>query len=161
MPDLMTDFIRQNEWANLALIEACHGLTDEQLDATVDGTYGSIRRTWRHIVGAEGGYATQLGNEPVARLRNDDPWPGWDRLAEFASHAADALEGAIEPSDRAIHFEDDDEDVDAAVILIQAFQHGTDHRSQICTILTTLGIEPPDIDSWSWGLATGRLRLGE
>jgi uncharacterized damage-inducible protein DinB len=33
--------------------------------------------------------------------------------------------------------------------------HGTDHRSQICTALTNLGIEPPDIDLWAFGEAEG------
>jgi uncharacterized damage-inducible protein DinB len=161
MADLMTEFIRQNEWANHTLIDACRDLTDEQLDTHVPGTYGSIRQTWHHIVGAEGGYATQLGNEPAGRLRRDDPLPGWDELKEKASEAAAALTKVIEPADRMIHFDRDDEDVEATVILIQVFQHGTDHRSQICTTLTTLGIEPPEIDSWSWGFANGKLIVNE
>lgn len=35
--------------------------------------------------------------------------------------------------------------------------HGTDHRSQICTALTTLGIEPPEMDVWAFGAARGRV----
>ena len=34
--------------------------------------------------------------------------------------------------------------------LAQAIHHGTDHRSQVCTALTTLGIEPPAIDVWDY-----------
>ena len=34
--------------------------------------------------------------------------------------------------------------------LAQALHHGTDHRSQICTALTTLGVEPPEIDVWAF-----------
>jgi uncharacterized damage-inducible protein DinB len=30
----------------------------------------------------------------------------------------------------------------------QALHHGTEHRSQICTAFTTLGIEPPWIDPY-------------
>ena len=30
--------------------------------------------------------------------------------------------------------------------LAQALHHGSDHRSQICTALTTLGVEPPVFD---------------
>ena len=41
--------------------------------------------------------------------------------------------------------------------LAQALHHGTDHRSQICTALTTLGIEPPEIDVWAFGGETGRV----
>jgi uncharacterized damage-inducible protein DinB len=35
--------------------------------------------------------------------------------------------------------------------------HGSDHRSQICTALTTLGIEPPKIDVMSYGLDIDRV----
>ena len=41
--------------------------------------------------------------------------------------------------------------------LAQALHHGTDHRSQICTALTTLGIEPPSIDVWDFGEQAGRV----
>ena len=42
----------------------------------------------------------------------------------------------------------------------QALHHGTDHRSQICTALTALGVEPPSIDAWDYGLAVGRVDRG-
>jgi uncharacterized damage-inducible protein DinB len=41
--------------------------------------------------------------------------------------------------------------------LAQALHHGTDHRSQICTTLTTLGVEPPSIDVWDFGARDGRV----
>jgi uncharacterized damage-inducible protein DinB len=41
--------------------------------------------------------------------------------------------------------------------LAQALHHGTDHRSQICTALTTLGVQPPLIDVWDFGLQEGRI----
>ena len=39
--------------------------------------------------------------------------------------------------------------------LAQVLHHGTDHRSQICTALTALGVEPPGIDVWDFGAWTG------
>jgi len=161
MPDLPADFYRQNEWANLTLIEACRSLSDEQLDTTAVGTFGSIRDTLRHIVSAEGGYASRLGIEPSPRLQRDDPWPGFDVLGEMISAAADALAAAtrIAP-DRTIRGGPPAEplDVEVGVVLIQGFHHSTEHRSQIATILTTLGIDPPQLSSWDWGLDTGRMR---
>jgi uncharacterized damage-inducible protein DinB len=44
--------------------------------------------------------------------------------------------------------------------LAQALHHGTDHRSQIFTALTTLGIEPPGIDVWEYGERVGRVVEG-
>jgi hypothetical protein len=38
----------------------------------------------------------------------------------------------------------------------QALHHGTDHRSQICTALTMLGVEPPIIDVWAFEKEAGR-----
>ena len=35
-------------------------------------------------------------------------------------------------------------DTDEAVIPVQTLNHAADHRSQVCTILTTLGIAPPE-----------------
>jgi uncharacterized damage-inducible protein DinB len=40
------------------------------------------------------------------------------------------------------------------VILLQAIQHGNDHRAQICTALSLLGQRPPEIDGWSYWDAT-------
>jgi uncharacterized damage-inducible protein DinB len=49
--DTLTTLFRHHLWANLRLFERCAGLTNEQLDAPVVGTYGSIRDTLQHIVG--------------------------------------------------------------------------------------------------------------
>ena len=46
-------------------------------------------------------------------------------------------------------------DATIGIRLAQALHHGTDHRSQICTALTTLGVEPPSIDVWEFGAQTG------
>jgi uncharacterized damage-inducible protein DinB len=43
------------------------------------------------------------------------------------------------------------------VRLAQALHHGTDHRSQVCTALTTIGIEPPAIDVWDFANEHDRL----
>jgi len=42
--------------------------------------------------------------------------------------------------------------------LAQVVHHGSDHRSQVCTALTSLGITPPEIDLWAYGEAMGRTR---
>lgn len=48
-------------------------------------------------------------------------------------------------------------DASIGIRLAQALHHGTDHRSQICTALTTLGVEPPGIDVWDFGVQAGRV----
>ena len=55
--------------------------------------------------------------------------------------------------------EDDGYERDATVgiRLAQALHHGTDHRSQICTALTSLDVEPPGIDASDYGLRVDRV----
>jgi uncharacterized damage-inducible protein DinB len=41
-------------------------------------------------------------------------------------------------------------EVPKTIILTQVINHATEHRAQIMAILTQLGIQPPDLDSWSY-----------
>ena len=41
----------------------------------------------------------------------------------------------------------------AALFLLQAINHATEHRAQIATTLTQLGIEPPVLDGWAFTAA--------
>ena len=41
--------------------------------------------------------------------------------------------------------------------LAGALQHGADHRSQVCTVLTALGGEPPVIDVIDFGIQEGQV----
>lgn len=160
MSELSAAFFQQNAWANRLILAACRDLTDEQLDATAVGVYGSIRDTLHHIVGAEGGYAFRLGHTG-RRLMRDDPWPGFDTAGELVDAYEQAFVAACDGDPgRIIRVGSPEEpyDVAASVLLVQAFNHGTEHRSQICSILTALGIEPPDLSGWDWGLATERMR---
>jgi len=158
MSSLTSGFIRQNEWANLTLIEACRGLSEEQLDATGDGLFGSIRETWQHVISSELYYARLLGQTIETWDKEKVPWPGWDGLAEMAGRAAEGLiAAAADAEERRVRSSSGKWDIDAAVVVIQAVHHGTDHRSQINTLLTTLGVEPADVSSWGWGEADGRM----
>jgi uncharacterized damage-inducible protein DinB len=43
------------------------------------------------------------------------------------------------------------------LFLVQAINHGTEHRSQVATILTQLGIEPPDMAGWAYFFESGHM----
>lgn len=171
MSDLIADLYRQNEWANLRLIELCRGLSDEQLDATADGAYGSIRGTLMHLAGAEVQYVSQLGATPAHAFANSRQWAGFDEVeAVVRSGAAGLLERARAVAGTTLTLPDDMGDphkafeIDANVLLIQALNHSTEHRSQICTVLTVLGVLPREsggetiVDAWTWAEADDRAR---
>jgi uncharacterized damage-inducible protein DinB len=144
-----------NLWANLHLLDACAALSEQKLAATTVGTYGSIDETLKHIFRAEQGYLRHLtGQEPENPLRREDH-PAVAALRAFARHSGEgliALASHITPSDR-VHIEEEDGQLwslPASMILVQAINHATEHRTQVMTILTQQGIEPPDLDGWAY-----------
>ncbi len=40
------------------------------------------------------------------------------------------------------------------LLFVQAINHGNDHRTHICTILSAIGASVPDLDGWSYWSAT-------
>ena len=143
-----------NRWANEQLLEACRGLTREQLDTVVAGTYGSLGATLAHIASGEAFYTVLLtGWRPSTAWQQDDPYPGIDPLLEVVRETGPRLLAAAEsvPADQLIE-RDPGELIAASVILVQAINHATEHRAQATTILSQLGITPPPIDGWHrWG----------
>jgi uncharacterized damage-inducible protein DinB len=45
-----------------------------------------------------------------------------------------------------------------ASLMMQAINHSTEHRTQIATIITQLGMEPPDMSGWSYMDEKGELQ---
>ena len=158
---LLADAFDHHVWATLRLIDACATLTPDQLETSVPGTYGSILDTMRHTVAADCGYLFVLGGG--SRPRIDDEEMGLAQLrAEMDVNGqawTEILEEDLDADEVLVRHRDDGSSMHApkGIRLAQAIHHGTDHRSQICTALTQLGIEPPEIDVWSYGWDDGRL----
>jgi uncharacterized damage-inducible protein DinB len=52
--------------------------------------------------------------------------------------------------DQIFHLDDGTYECPAVIVLIQALDHGVDHRSQICTVLSQQGLEAPCLDAWCY-----------
>ena len=158
---LLADAFTHHVWATLRLIDACGSLTPEQLGTGVPGTYGSIIETMRHLVRADVSYLVALTGGRVATVDED----GMDLAALRATTEtngaawASLLAEDLDPDVVVTRHRDDGSQSLApmGIRLAQALHHGTDHRSQICTALTLLGIEPPPIDVWDFADQDGRL----
>ncbi len=161
---ILSDAFGHHVWATLRLIDACTALTDEQLATTVPGTYGSILGTLRHLVGADCSYLELLSNGKVTAIDEDEEGV-LDLIAlRLAMEAngpvwAQVVAGDLDPDLVIIRRHDDGSESHAplGIRLAQVIHHGTDHRSQVCTALTNLGITPPEIDVWDYAQAGGRL----
>ena len=158
----MEDAFAHHLWATLRLVDTCLELSPQQLETAVLGTYGSILDTLRHSIGSDawdlfvatGDRASLVdeGDMDLSELRAamESHGPAWSRLV-----AQD-----LDPD--AVLDEVDDNDgyerhIAIGIQLAQALHHGTDHRSQVCTALTALGVEPPSIDVLEFGIQAGRV----
>jgi uncharacterized damage-inducible protein DinB len=159
---LLGDAVAHHVWATEELIDACAALTPVQLDTAVPGTFGSILGTLRHLVSSDGWYLTFFGG-PSDRVHEQDETSLADLRAAITANGAawrELLAGEVDPDAEIVERDEGGElRSPIGVRLAQVVHHGTDHRSQVCTALTILGVTPPDIDLWAYARATGRERL--
>lgn len=157
---LLDDAFAHHLWATVRLIDACGRLSPEQLATSVAGTYGSIIQTLRHLVDGDAFYLYGLTGDRTHAIDTE-------RMDLRALQSAIKTTGAAwsqllsqNPDPDAITLEQDDDGFERRATMgirfAQALHHGTDHRSQICTALTSLRVEPPIIDVWEFGRETGR-----
>lgn len=159
--DLIAEFLRHNTMMNERLVDVCRELTQAQLGRSVDGTYGTIAATLVHIANSQVGYVPRfmLSDKPAPLPQT--PFPGFEALDDRMRFGDRLLEEAAGRSgeEREIEVHGDDPPatwrMPAPLVLLQAVNHGTEHRAQIATTLTQLGVEPPPMDGWTYFFAAG------
>lgn len=164
MESFVTRLFEHNHWANLLLLDACKDLGEDQLDtADLDGTYGSIRDTLLHLASAEGRYVWRLRGSPQPEPpREGTGFPGFEKLRDRLDESGRALLDAARstPGDVPLSssFGGKDYSFVADLVKVQAINHATEHRAQISTMLTQLGITPPEMDGWTFGSQGGLMK---
>jgi uncharacterized damage-inducible protein DinB len=158
--DPMTaEFLYYNRWANLHLMDACLDLTPDQLASSAPGTYGSIYDTLVHIVQAEARYYKRLSGVQLAPPFSWEAAPSLSEIRPYAERVGSALVEAAEQMRSTDSFPRDWHEPEwegqsnrykAVSMLIQAVNHGVEHRTNITTILAQQGIRPPDLDGWEY-----------
>jgi uncharacterized damage-inducible protein DinB len=160
-PTVLQDAFGHHVWATLTLMDVCLELRPERLETTVPGTYGTILDTMRHIVGADGSYLLVLTRGEVEPIDEDvmDLAQLRATMVGFGEAWSKLLATEPDPGERLTRHRPDGSTTEAPVSirLAQVVHHGTDHRSQICTALTSIGVEPPLIDVWDYGWQDGRV----
>jgi uncharacterized damage-inducible protein DinB len=160
MNDLVLDAFRHNAWATRKLLSFCREVPQEALDAAASGSYGSVQATLQHMLGAEAVYSSMfLGAFPAWEWREgaaletmaswaEDLATRWD---DILSRPLDAEGLLSRPTTSG-----STRQARAGVVLAQALHHGSLHREQVCAILTSLGLQPTDLEPWSYARETGR-----
>ena len=157
----LTNIFSHNLWANLGILECCAKLTDAQLDATIGGTFGTIRETLTHIVKSERSYFSRISTGKRYDFPADAPPLTLAAMVESARTTGQGLIESVpkvQPDDSVqVDWEGVMTTVPLAVIVTQVINHATEHRAQIMAILTQLGVEPPSLDSWTYFAAQNGL----
>ena len=156
--DFLEKLFEHNNWANQKIIEVCATLRDEQLDSEPQSvTKGTIRRTLLHLVHSQQGYLLLL-TMPVDNRLNAAP-----TFAEFQESARKSGEGllALARGDQkpfASRLQTTDGFyTEPWVVMLQVINHATEHREQIKSMLSALGVDTPNIDGWDYGEAGNAL----
>ena len=143
---------RHHAWTTERLLEFCEGRPEAAAPAE-DDVYGGIEPMFNHIVVGETGYLRLLTGElPDDRVRENEPRSLSD-LREPGRWLAErwvvALDGEREP-ELVLPYQrgDDPELMPDWLPLVQCVHHGDDHRTQIATLLSRHGVEPPGLDAW-------------
>jgi uncharacterized damage-inducible protein DinB len=159
--EALLEVFRHNAWATRRLIAFCRALPESALSSTTAGTYGGILATFDHLVSSDGGYLHSLSGTALDWAINRVEAPDLDVLEARAEQGAALWETFLaEPVDagRVLLLDNGTYEVNAGIVVAQALHHGNAHREQICAILTSLGMEPPDIQPWGFADETGRSR---
>lgn len=160
--DVLAEMFRHNSMMNTKIVDACRALSGEQLAATAVGTYGSIGATLVHIANGQLAYTSrQRGVERPVPLP-EDPFPGIAAVAERMAQGDALLEQcAADVSGLEIEITGDEPGekwrMNSSLLLVQAINHATEHRTQISTTLTQLGVTPPEMDGWTFFFDAGHM----
>ena len=157
--NFLVKLFEHNNWANLQIIQACSALSEAQLDSEPQSaTKGTICTTLLHLVTSQRGYLALLTlpvesrpDTPLAfaELQESVIKSGEGLLALVRDEPVNLLKTQLRTRDG--YF------VEPWLVMVQVINHATEHREQIKSMLSSLGITPPDIDGWTYGEATNAL----
>ncbi len=158
----LDDLFNHNAWATAQVIAYCQGLDEATLNATEPGVYGTIMETLRHIIDSEAGYLFRVSGAWPEYPWERDQVVALDVLSERADLLATTwtqyLAGGIDDAwlGEARGDNGDVFAVPAGIFITQSIHHANEHRAQICSILGSMGLEPPDVSAWGYSIESGR-----
>lgn len=159
LAEALRTFYDYNTWATERIFDTAAQLTPEQLEAPGEAGRGSIRNTLLHLITTHKGWLSwwdgsltaeeairfplDLGDNPdLAAIR-----AAWDEVAEQTSAFIGSL--GDEDAERPYTFAPPVGPTwknPLWQMMLHVANHGTQHRSEIATMLTAAGHSPGDLD---------------
>ncbi len=150
----LQDLYEYNYWARDQQLAVCRTLTEEDLGRPLGGSFGSVRDTLKHLLGAEYLWLERFNGRSPRAI----PWLGEALTLEAVRSRWDEVERGM----RACIAGLDTERLAAPLtyqnlkgetwtyplwqVLLHLANHGTYHRGQVTMALRLLGAHPPAID---------------
>lgn len=152
---ILARLFEHNHWANLQIIQTCSALSDEQLDAeSQSATKGSIRLTLWHLIETQQSYLSQLtGMEPHFNQQSPTNFAELLESAKMSGEGLVALARDETSESLTTKIQDDEYSVEPWVVMVAAISHAAEHREQINSMLSALGVTPPRLDGGAYGMA--------
>jgi uncharacterized damage-inducible protein DinB len=154
--DVVRSMFEHHFWATRTLIDHLERLPTERLDQEIAGTYGPILKTLTHLVDADGRYLQRMAGVPWTPYVDRGAVPLETLRADLADHEVrwraflERLDAGTLRAEIVGHDGDPDIPDGEGVLLLQAIQHGNDHRTHVCSTLGALDEEVPDLDGWTY-----------
>jgi len=161
MSRALADCLRYDRWANLALIDGCRGLTEDQRGLRATPSSRSVAELFQHLAGGELTFVLRTkGRQHEGESRHiEGAWPGFDVLRDVLASAGEQLiaiaAGLDEDELVVLPYQGKRFEYPKGFFLLHAFQHGVEHRTEIKVTLALNGIDTPDLDGWFYSEAAG------
>jgi uncharacterized damage-inducible protein DinB len=161
MSKALADCLRYDRWANLALIDGCRGLTEDQRGLRATPSSRSVAELFQHLAGSELTFILRTkGRQHEGESRHiEGAWPGFDVLRDVLTSAGEQLiaiaAGLDEDELVVLPYQGKRFEYPKGFFLLHAFQHGVEHRTEIKVTLALNGIDTPDLDGWFYSEAAG------
>ena len=156
MSSELLEAFRHSAWANREILAGCRGLTPVQLETSLPTGAGKPLAMIKHLIGAESYYLSLITGEHLAWDWSEEREETPDELLVFAEDLARAWDAVLTADfDTTRMLDTRSSRLKAGVLLAQALHHANVHREQVCAVITSLGLTPPDVSGWAYGRATG------
>ena len=149
-------------WATRTLIEHCQKLTPEELALSTPGTYGAVVPTITHIIAEDQRLLTRLTGEPAETEVTEDGTFTLEELHAVWERQSERWRAVLaqgEELDVTLPARGSWPPVPGArpLVLLEAIQHGNDHRTHVCSVLGAHGLPIEFLCGWAFWRSTGRV----
>ena len=152
--EVLRELYNYNFWARDQQLAACAKLSDEQLARPLGSSFGSLRDTLAHLLGADWVWLQRFHGQSPRSV----PWANevqtleairgrWQNIeAEMRAYLATLKPEALATPFTYQNFKGETWTYPLWQCLVHLVNHGTYHRGQVTMALRQLGTTPPGID---------------